>query len=80
MLLVLDFATTGKGGVDPFVGFCVIVGAFGVVDAHVQGGMVSLMYLLPVVSSESFRSCASDLSSTISNARDRTIEASEFKP
>ncbi|CAN1855233.1 Equilibrative nucleotide transporter 3, partial [Linum perenne] len=58
----LDFATPGKGGVDPFVGFCVIVGAFGVADAHVQDGMVSPMYLLPVVSSESFRSCASDLS------------------
>ncbi|CAN0852648.1 Equilibrative nucleotide transporter 3 [Linum grandiflorum] len=48
MLLVLDFATSGKGGVGPFVGICVIVGAFGVADAHVQGGMVGdLSFMCP---------------------------------
>ncbi|CAI0467864.1 unnamed protein product [Linum tenue] len=48
MLLVLDFATSGKGGVGPFVGICLIVGLFGVADAHVQGGMVGdLSFMCP---------------------------------
>jgi hypothetical protein len=36
----LDLATSGKGGVGPYIGICAIVGSFGVADAHVQGGMV----------------------------------------
>ncbi|GLT45623.1 hypothetical protein SLA2020_194430 [Shorea laevis] len=48
LLIVLDLATSGKGGVGPFVGVCVIVGAFGVADAHVQGGMVGdLSFMRP---------------------------------
>lgn len=39
-LLVLDLATSGKGGIRNFIGICIIVAAFGVADAHVQGGMV----------------------------------------
>ncbi|KAL7200329.1 hypothetical protein ACSBR1_032286 [Camellia fascicularis] len=39
-LLVLDLATSGKGGIGNFIGICIIVAAFGVADAHVQGGMV----------------------------------------
>ncbi|KAJ0054591.1 hypothetical protein Pint_02141 [Pistacia integerrima] len=36
----LDLATSGKGGLGTFIGICAISGAFGVADAHVQGGMV----------------------------------------
>ena len=36
-------ATSGRGGIGPFVGICAIVAAFGVADAHVQGGMVGDM-------------------------------------
>ncbi|KAL5581886.1 hypothetical protein UlMin_014328 [Ulmus minor] len=40
LVLVLDLATSGKGGLGTFIGVCAISGAFGVADAHVQGGMV----------------------------------------
>ncbi|KAK7836204.1 equilibrative nucleotide transporter 3 [Quercus suber] len=40
LVLVLDLATSGKGGLGTFIGLCAISGAFGVADAHVQGGMV----------------------------------------
>ncbi|KAI6703120.1 hypothetical protein NL676_012256 [Syzygium grande] len=46
-LIVLDLATSGKGGVGPYFGLCVLVACFGVADAHVEGGMVgdlSFMY------------------------------------
>jgi len=44
----LDLATSGKGGLGTFVGTCVISGAFGIADAHTQGGMVGdLSYMLP---------------------------------
>ncbi|GLT86997.1 hypothetical protein SLE2022_051020 [Rubroshorea leprosula] len=47
-LLVLDLATSGKGGLGTFIGICVISGAFGVADAHVQGGMIGdLSYMTP---------------------------------
>jgi hypothetical protein len=36
----LDLATSGKGGIGPFIGLCVLSACFGVADAHVQGGMV----------------------------------------
>jgi hypothetical protein len=39
----VDLATSGRGGVGPFIGICAIVAAFGVADAHVQGGMVGDM-------------------------------------
>ncbi|KAE8698468.1 Equilibrative nucleotide transporter 4 [Hibiscus syriacus] len=46
--LALDLATSGKGGLGTFIGICVISGAFGVADAHVQGGMVGdLSYMKP---------------------------------
>ncbi|KAL9236707.1 hypothetical protein vseg_011343 [Gypsophila vaccaria] len=46
--IVLDLATSGKGGVGPYVGLCLLVGAFGIADAHVQGGMVGdLAFMLP---------------------------------
>ncbi|XP_031378108.1 equilibrative nucleotide transporter 3-like [Punica granatum] len=40
LVLVLDLATSGKGGIGTFIGICVISAAFGVADAHVQGGMI----------------------------------------
>ncbi|XVE66264.1 hypothetical protein DITRI_Ditri08aG0066700 [Diplodiscus trichospermus] len=47
-VLVLDLATSGKGGIGTFIGICVVSGAFGVADAHVQGGMVGdLSYMRP---------------------------------
>ncbi|KAF2305076.1 hypothetical protein GH714_001621 [Hevea brasiliensis] len=48
MLLVLDLATAGRGGIGPFLGICAIVAVFGVSDAHVQGGMVGdLSFMCP---------------------------------
>ncbi|PON85795.1 Equilibrative nucleoside transporter [Trema orientale] len=48
LLIVVDLVTNGKGGVGPYIGICVLVAAFGVADAHVQGGMVGdLSFMLP---------------------------------
>ncbi|MED6197576.1 Epsin-3, clathrin recruitment and traffic between the Golgi and endosome [Stylosanthes scabra] len=48
LVLVIDLATSGKGGIGTFIGICAISGAFGIADAHVQGGMVGdLSYMLP---------------------------------
>lgn len=48
MLIVVDLAASGKGGPGPFVGVCAFVAAFGVADAHVQGGMVGdLAFMCP---------------------------------
>ncbi|TYI23264.1 hypothetical protein ES332_A06G152800v1 [Gossypium tomentosum] len=48
MLLVLDLATSGRGGLGSFIGICVIVAFFGVADACVQGGIVGdLSFMLP---------------------------------
>ncbi|XP_021280681.1 equilibrative nucleotide transporter 3-like [Herrania umbratica] len=47
-VLILDLATSGKGGIGTFIGICVVGGAFGVADAHVQGGMIGdLSYMSP---------------------------------
>ncbi|KAK4846450.1 hypothetical protein QYF36_017332 [Acer negundo] len=40
LVLVLDLATSGKGGIRTFIEICVISGTFRLVDAHVQRGMV----------------------------------------
>ncbi|KAK8629424.1 hypothetical protein V6N13_078265 [Hibiscus sabdariffa] len=48
MLIVLDLATSGRGGVGPFIGICLFVACFGVADAFVQGGIVGdLSFMLP---------------------------------
>ncbi|KAJ7948236.1 Equilibrative nucleotide transporter 3 [Quillaja saponaria] len=48
LVLILDLATSGKGGLGTFIGICAISGAFGVADAHVQGGMVGdLSFMRP---------------------------------
>lgn len=44
----LDLATGGKGGIGNYIGICVFVAAFGVADAHVQGGLVGdLSFMCP---------------------------------
>ncbi|KAK6917442.1 Equilibrative nucleoside transporter, partial [Dillenia turbinata] len=40
MLIILDLATSGKGGIGPYKGICAMVACFGVGDGLVQGGMV----------------------------------------
>ncbi|KAK4484864.1 hypothetical protein RD792_007464, partial [Penstemon davidsonii] len=48
LVLILDLATSGRGGIGPFIGVCAISAAFGVADAHVQGGMIGdLSFMLP---------------------------------
>ncbi|KAK9285292.1 hypothetical protein L1049_024483 [Liquidambar formosana] len=48
LVLVLDLATSGKGGVGTFMVICVVSAAFGVADAHVGGGMVGdLSFMQP---------------------------------
>ncbi|KAJ0438618.1 putative equilibrative nucleoside transporter, MFS transporter superfamily [Helianthus annuus] len=39
-LILVDLASSGKGGVGNYIAICVFVAGFGVADAHVQGGMV----------------------------------------
>ncbi|KAL7604187.1 hypothetical protein Lser_V15G17022 [Lactuca serriola] len=47
-VLLLDLATSGKGGMGSFICVCLISGAFGLADAYVQGGMVGdLSFMLP---------------------------------
>ncbi|MCL7030986.1 hypothetical protein MKW94_008554 [Papaver nudicaule] len=46
MVLVLDLATSGKGGIGTYIGICIISGAFGVGDACVQGGMIGDLSLM----------------------------------
>ncbi|KAF3775721.1 Equilibrative nucleotide transporter 3 [Nymphaea thermarum] len=42
----LDLATSGRGGIGTYVGICAISGAFGIADAHVQGGMLGDLSLM----------------------------------
>ncbi|KAL2341971.1 hypothetical protein Fmac_009911 [Flemingia macrophylla] len=46
LVLVLDLATSGKGGIGPYIGLCVLAACFGVADAFVQGGMVGDLSLM----------------------------------
>nr|GMC76953.1 equilibrative nucleotide transporter 3-like [Ipomoea batatas] len=48
LVLVLDLATSGRGGLGHYIGICVCSGLFGVADGHVQGGMMGdLSFMLP---------------------------------
>ncbi|PUZ72452.1 hypothetical protein GQ55_2G395700 [Panicum hallii var. hallii] len=44
--IILDVATSGRGGMAPFIGICIIAAAFGVADGHVQGGMTGDLSLM----------------------------------
>ncbi|TVU38446.1 hypothetical protein EJB05_11817 [Eragrostis curvula] len=44
--IILDVATSGKGGIAPFIGICIIAAVFGVADGHVQGGMTGDLSLM----------------------------------
>ncbi|KAL0534527.1 hypothetical protein IC582_028818 [Cucumis melo] len=58
-VLILDLATSGKGGLGPFIGICVISGGFGIADAHVQGGMVGdLSFMHPRLMQSFLAGCA----------------------
>ncbi|KAF9587495.1 hypothetical protein IFM89_003434 [Coptis chinensis] len=46
VVLVVDLATSGKGGLGTFIAICAMSGAFGVADAHVQGGMIGDLSLM----------------------------------
>lgn len=46
LCIVLDLATSGHGGIKPYIGLCVLVGSFGVAGALVEGGMVGDMYFM----------------------------------
>ncbi|XP_004507231.1 equilibrative nucleotide transporter 3-like [Cicer arietinum] len=47
-VLILDLATSGKGGIGTYIGVCIVSGVFGIADAHAQGGMVGdLSYMDP---------------------------------
>ncbi|KAH9323441.1 hypothetical protein KI387_018080, partial [Taxus chinensis] len=48
IVLLLDLATSGKGGLGTFIGICAMSAIFGLADAHVQGGMFGdLSYMDP---------------------------------
>lgn len=42
----LDVGTSGRGGIAPFVGICIIAAVFGIADGHVQGGMTGDLSLM----------------------------------
>ncbi|CAA0817838.1 Equilibrative nucleotide transporter 3 [Striga hermonthica] len=47
-LLVIDLATSGKGGIGNYIGICAFVAAFGVADALIQGGLIGdLAFMCP---------------------------------
>jgi len=42
----LDVATSGRGGIGPFLGVCIISATFGIADALAQGGIVGDLSLM----------------------------------
>ncbi|KAK7246607.1 hypothetical protein RIF29_41476 [Crotalaria pallida] len=47
-VLVLDLATSGKGGIGHYIGICALAACFGLADGQVQGGMVGdLSFMCP---------------------------------
>ncbi|CAN6972303.1 unnamed protein product [Brassica rapa subsp. trilocularis] len=46
LLIVLDLATKGRGGIGPYLGLCTIVASLGLADATVQGGMIGDLSLM----------------------------------
>jgi equilibrative nucleoside transporter 1/2/3 len=44
----LDLATSGKGGIGPFIGLCAVFACFGITHAIVQGGVCGeLSFMCP---------------------------------
>ncbi|CAH2071703.1 unnamed protein product [Thlaspi arvense] len=46
LLIVLDLATKGHGGIGPYIGICAIIALFGIADAVVRGGMLGDLSLM----------------------------------
>ncbi|CAA0393604.1 unnamed protein product [Arabidopsis thaliana] len=46
LLIILDLATKGHGGIGPYIVLCAIVGSFGFADASVRGGMIGDLSLM----------------------------------
>ncbi|KAK7313846.1 hypothetical protein VNO77_39048 [Canavalia gladiata] len=48
LVLIMDLATSGKGGIGPYIGLCAFSARFGIAHAHVQGGMIGdLSFMCP---------------------------------
>ncbi|XP_058739541.1 equilibrative nucleotide transporter 3-like [Vicia villosa] len=48
LVLTLDIATSGAGGIGPYIGLCTIYASFGIAHAFVQGGISGdLSYMCP---------------------------------
>ncbi|RHN60189.1 putative equilibrative nucleoside transporter [Medicago truncatula] len=45
-VLILDLASSGKGGLGTFIGICIVSGVFGIADALAQGGMIGDISLM----------------------------------
>ncbi|KAG4945522.1 hypothetical protein JHK87_041529 [Glycine soja] len=47
-VLVVDLASSGKGGLGPYIGICVLAACFGIADAQVEGGIIGeLCFMCP---------------------------------
>ncbi|XP_035841086.1 equilibrative nucleotide transporter 3 isoform X3 [Helianthus annuus] len=67
-LLSLDLVTYGKGSIGSYVGICLLVAAFGVADALVQGGMLGdLALMCPELVQHYRRKAALEGSQTVSS-------------
>ncbi|KDP24205.1 hypothetical protein JCGZ_25862 [Jatropha curcas] len=67
IIIVLDLATSGKGGLGTFIGICAVTGLFGFADAFVQGGMIGDLSLMQTEFIQSFLS-GSAVSGTLTSA------------
>ncbi|KAI5012017.1 hypothetical protein ZWY2020_024151 [Hordeum vulgare] len=45
-LIILDLATSGRGGIAAFIGVCTVVSVFGVAEGHVEGAMTGDLSLM----------------------------------
>ncbi|KAL6909755.1 hypothetical protein ACP4OV_001414 [Aristida adscensionis] len=45
-LVILDLASSGRGGIAAFVGVCIIVAVFGIAEGHVEGAMTGDLSLM----------------------------------
>ncbi|KAM3365461.1 hypothetical protein ACQJBY_015280 [Aegilops geniculata] len=45
-LIILDLATSGRGGIATFIGVCTVVAVFGVAEGHVEGAMTGDLSLM----------------------------------